>query len=307
MPSHRARLLKPVLRWLLKQRLRPAVPLWQQRATVSIWAAFGHLPRGTLVERLELAGRPAERIRPKLLTSPTGEVLLLHGGGYCFGGLFSYRELAARLAHTAQRAVTVLDYRLAPEHPYPAAVDDAAAAWLELTKSDDPPATGIVGDSAGGGLTLATCLRLQTMDVPLPRCLGLISPWVDLTHTGESLQRLSDRDPVISEASLRQCAGRYAAGRDLRLPELSPLFADLSGLPPTLIQVGSDEILLDDAIRLAEQIGSTATLEITPDLWHVWHLFASLVPESQTAIERLGQFLRQHAAAETAASARDTP
>lgn len=292
MPSLRARLLPTLLRLLLRRRLRPVVPLWQQRVAVTIWAAFGHLPWRTDVMRLALAGRPAERVQPRGLSADRDEILLLHGGGYCWGGLYSHRELAARLSHAAQRPVIVLDYRRAPERPYPAAVDDAVAACLELRRSRPGGRLALVGDSAGGGLTLATCLRLRSLGEPLPERLGLISPWVDLTQSGDTIRTLADVDPVITAASLQCCAARYAGDHDLRAAEVSPLFADLSAFPPTLIQVAANEVLLDDSRRLAARLGPTATLEITADLWHVWHLFASVIPEGQAAIERMGEYLR---------------
>ena len=293
MPSLRARALPTLLRCFLKRRLRPKVPLWQQRAALRIWAAFGRLPRRTVIERLTLAGRPAERLAPRGLPADRDGILLLHGGGYCWGGLKSYRELGARLAHAAARPVTILDYRRAPEHPYPAAVNDAVAATRELMSRQPHQPFALVGDSAGGGLSLAVCLRLREAGERLPERLGLISPWVDLTHSGASIETLRDADPLISLPSLQQCAQRYAGTQKLEVPEVSPLFAHLGGFPPTLIQVGANEILLDDARRLANRMGETAQLEIAPDLWHVWHLFASVVPESREAIEQMATFLNE--------------
>lgn len=303
MSSLRARLLPSLLRLLLQRRLRPRVPLWQQRAALNIWAAFGHLPRRTEVAAVTLAGRPAERVQPRGLPQDRDSLLLLHGGGYCWGGLYSYREFAARLAHASRRPVTVLDYRRAPEHPYPAALDDAVAAVEELRQLRPDQPLAIVGDSAGGGLALALCLRLRSLGQPLPERLGLISPWTDLTQSGASIETLASREPVISLGSLEQCASRYAGDHDRSVPELSPLFGELTGFPPTLIQVGANEILLDDSRRLAERLGSAATLEIAPDLWHVWHLFASIIPESQAAIERLGTWLRDNLPEQRTASA----
>jgi len=294
MPSLRARMLPPLLRRLLKRRLRPRVPLWQQRSAMRTWAAFGHLPRRTIVQTGTLAGRPVEQICPRGLPVDRDDVLLLHGGGYCWGGLATHREFAARLAHAAQRPITVLDYRLAPEHPYPAAIDDAVATVRELRQAKPGQPLAIVGDSAGGGLALAVCRRLRRAGESLPDRLALISPWVDLTQSGASIADLSEVDPVISLPSLQQCAERYAAGHALHDPELSPLFGDFEEFPQTLIQVGQHEILLDDSRRLAERIGAAARLEVTCDMWHVWHLFASVLPEARTAIARAGEFLSDH-------------
>jgi acetyl esterase/lipase len=290
MPSRRAQVLSRLVRRLLKPRLQPHVPLWQQRAAVRAWAAFGLLPRGTRRERLALAGIAAERLSPRSLPPSANDVLLLHGGGYCWGGIATHREFAARLAHASGRPVTLIDYRRAPEHPYPAAVDDALAAYQTLLERRPDRPISVVGDSAGGGLALALCLRLKGRGIRLPDRLGLVSPWVDLTHSGESLVTQAEADPLISPASLRQCSERYLAGTPADAPEVSPLWGDLGGLPTTLIQVASPEVLLDDARRLAARL-EHATLEIEPGLWHVWPLFAFVLPEGRAAIDRLGQFL----------------
>lgn len=282
-----------LLRRLLKPRLQPRVALWRQRAAVRIWSALGRLPWRTEVMPCVVGGVAAERLRPRGLPDDRDDILLLHGGGYCWGGLATHRELAARLAHAAQRPVTVIDYRRAPEHPYPGAVEDALAAYRELRRKKPGQPIAVVGDSAGGGLTLALCVRLQSRGEPLPDRLGLISPWADLTHGGATLQSLAAVDPMISPASLAQCADRYRGEHAATNPEISPLLADLSALPPTLIQVGSNEVLLADAERLRERLGAHCTLEVSPDLWHVWHLFASVLPEGRAAIERLGEFLNQ--------------
>jgi acetyl esterase/lipase len=288
MPSLRARLLPVLLRCFLKPRLRPSVSLWQQRSALRIWAWFGRLPARTERRKLQLGGIPAEQLQPRGHTWTGPTVLLLHGGGYCWGGIESHRELAARISHAAGRPVTVIDYRRAPESPYPAAVDDALSAYLALRRTG---AVAVVGDSAGGGLALALCLRLKQLQEPLPERLALISPWTDLTQSGGSITDLAQVDPVISPASLEQCSERYRGDKPAELPEISPLFGELEGFPPTLIQVGANEVLLDDSRRLKARLGAIAVLEVTPEMWHVWHLFASIVPEGAAAIGRLGRFL----------------
>lgn len=294
MPSLSVRLLPPILRRTLKRRLAGDSPLEVQRRAMLRWAKLGWLPRRTRIVRLILGGRPAERFESLLGCDRQSPVLLLHGGGYCWGGLDTHRELAARIARAAQRPVYVVDYRRAPEHPYPAAVDDAVAAYRELATTTDVDRIALVGDSAGGGLALATMLRCRDSGLRQPRQAALISPWTDLTQSGASITALAEADPLISPSALDRCADHYAAGRPRETPELSPLFADLSGLPPLYIQVASNEVLLDDATRLAARCqtqGISAELRVTADLWHVWHLFATAVPEAREAIADLGAFL----------------
>jgi acetyl esterase/lipase len=185
--------------------------------------------------------------------------------------------------------VVVLDYRLAPEDPFPAAVDDAVAAWRSLTGER----LTLAGDSAGGGLALATAVALRDAGDPLPARLALISPWTDLTCSSRSFSERVDRDPEC-DPTLADAARVYLSGTDPRSPLASPLFADLAGLPPTLIQVGTEEILFDDSARLADALrdaGVEAELEVGEDLTHVYHAFP-VVPEAADAVARLGAFLR---------------
>lgn len=223
-------------------------------------------------------------------------VLYLHGGGYVIGSAATHRSLASRISAAAGSRVLVVDYRLAPEHPFPAAVDDAFAAyrWL-LDEGFNPAALAIAGDSAGGGLTLALMARLRDEGLPLPAAGVCLSPWVDLEGTGASAEPGAVDDPMVTREGIQAMAETYAAG-NLRAPMASPLYADLSGLPPLLMQVGTREILLDDARRIAAQAeaaGVSVTLEEEQGLIHVWHLFPG-VPESEQAVARVGDFLRQH-------------
>lgn len=296
MVSLRARLLPMLLRATLQRRLRPHVPVDQQRQAMLRWAKLGRVPWRTRVETLTLNGRPAERLAPRRGGCQPDPVLLLHGGGYCWGGLDTHREVAARIALAARRPVYLLDYRLAPEHPFPAALDDATGAYRELQLLSDGASISLVGDSAGGGLTLATCLRLRAEGDRLPDRMALISPWVDLTQSGDSVRQRVELEPMLNPQTLEVCAQRYAAGRPVSDPQLSPLWADLAGLPPVLIQVGENEILLDDSRRLAERLataGVQVEIEIAKQMWHIWHLFASAIPEGQTAINRLASFLTE--------------
>lgn len=271
----------------------------EQRAAMAAAAASAPPPEGVTVRSLSLAGRPAETLTPEGVTSDA-MVLYLHGGGYCSGSLDSHRGLGARLAVASGCPVTVLDYRLAPEHPYPAAVDDAVAAYDELmARGARPEQLAIAGDSAGGGLTVATLLALRAAGHPLPAAAVCLSPWVDLTQSAPSYERLADFDPMVSKAGLDLMAEAYLGGEDPRHGLASPLFADdLSGLPPVRVEVGEYEVLLDDATRLVERLGSagvTASLTVWPELIHVFQAFpGSLVPEADESVAGIGAFLAEN-------------
>ena len=223
-------------------------------------------------------------------------VLYLHGGGYVIGSPRSHRHLAAAIGRAASSSVLLPDYRLAPECPYPAAVDDAVAAyrWL-LGRAIAPARIVIAGDSAGGGLTVATLLALRDAGVPLPAAGVCISPWVDLTCGGGSYTTRAAVDPIVTREGVGAMATAYLAGKDPKTPVASPLFADLHGLPPLLIQVGDAEVLLDDAVLLAERArkaGVDATLDVWDAMIHVWHWFFPMLDEGQAAIDRIGEFVR---------------
>jgi epsilon-lactone hydrolase len=223
-------------------------------------------------------------------------VLYLHGGGYVMGSLATHRKLAGDVSRAAGARVLLLDYRLAPEAPYPAAVDDAVAAyrWL-LAAGIEPQAIAVAGDSAGGGLTVATLLALRDRGFPMPGAGVAISPWADLTMESASIEGLAERDPVVRGGDLKRYRDWYLDGTDPRHPGASPAHADLTGLPPLLVHVGEAEVLLDDAVLLAEsgrRDGVDVTLEAWPDMVHVWHVFAGRVPESTAAVDRIGEFLR---------------
>jgi monoterpene epsilon-lactone hydrolase len=255
-------------------------------------------PPDVKVERVNVPAAPAEWLRPPSAV-PGRVVLYLHGGGYVIGSPRSHRHLAAAIAGAAGASALLLDYRLAPEHPFPAAVEDATAAyrWL-LDQATAPERIVIAGDSAGGGLTVATLLALREARVPLPAGGVCISPWVDLTCSGASYGTMAAADPIVRRASVEEMARAYLGATPPRTPLASPLFADLRGLPPLLIHVGSDEVLLDDAVQLAERAkagGVDATLEIYDRMIHVWHWFLPMLDEAQTAVEAIGRFVRSRA------------
>ena len=227
-------------------------------------------------------------------------VLYLHGGGYVTGSLRTHRDLMGRISRAAQARVLGLDYRLAPEHPFPAAVDDALAGYrFLLGQGLSPKRIVIAGDSAGGGLALATLVAARDGSLALPAAAVCLSPWTDLEGTGESMKTRMHLDPIGSPEGIRLLAQFYLAGNDPRTPLAAPLHANLKGFPPLLIQVGDHEVLLDDSTRLADRAraaGVQVKLEIWPEMIHVWQLFASFLPEGQQAIAGIGKFIREHTA-----------
>ena len=250
------------------------------------------LPEDIERKEINLGGVPGVRLEPP--GAGDDMLLYLHGGGYGGGSARSHSELAARLARAAGAVAVLPEYRLAPEHSYPAALDDAIAAYRALLGDLDGDAARIVlgGDSAGGGLAVALCVLLRDAGEPLPRALALLSPWLDLTCTSPSWDSRFAGDPVLDH-SLRNAAERYLDGADAHDPLCSPLFADLSGLPPALVLVGTHEILYDDAVSfadLATQAGSKVELEIGHELIHVWPIFP-ITPEAVAATARIGRFL----------------
>lgn len=250
------------------------------------------LPDDVSRTELRLGGVPCVRLEPP--GAGDGVLLYLHGGGYGGGSARSHSELAARLARAAGMVAVLPEYRLAPEHPFPAALDDATAVCQALLEELDGDSKRLIlgGDSAGGGLAVATCVARRDAGEPLPRALCLLSPWLDLTCTSPSWDERFEGDPVLDH-SLREAAGRYLAGADACDPLCSPLFAELSGLPPTLVQVGTHEILYDDSVSFAEEAtraGVEVQLEIGHELIHVWPIFP-ITPEAVASTTRIGGFL----------------
>jgi len=225
-------------------------------------------------------------------------ILYLHGGGYVMGNIATHCELAGRISRAARARVLIIDYRRAPEHPFPAALEDSTAAYRWMLKSGvDSSRFAVIGDSAGGGLAVATLVAIKDARLAMPAVAVCLSPWVDLELTGVSMTSNAPVDHLVRKEEIAGHAKRYLGGKDPRTPLASPLYADLSGLPPMLIQVGSAEILLDDAKRLAERArsaGVKVTLEIGEGMMHVWSSFASVLDEGQQAIDRIGEFIQRH-------------
>ena len=268
------------------------------------------LPRDFTREPVTAGGVSGEWIVPP--NAAPGRVLYyLHGGAYSVGSITTHRWLIGQLARAGQARALAIDYRLAPEHPFPAALEDAVAGyrWL-VAQGYDPSHIAIAGDSAGGGLTLATLIYLRDAGDPLPGAAVCLSPWTDLAATGNSLQTRARTDPWFDPSGVPKTARVYLADADPWDPLASPLYADLHGLPPLLIQVGECEILLSDSTRLAEKAraaGVDVTLEVWNGMFHVWQIFAWFVPEGRQAIERIGEFLKQKLASRQSKEAAAEP
>ena len=336
-PSLRARLVRRVFIVALRLVRRrsgglppPDAPFEQLNSYVqeirsNTERLLSRIPHARDVEVADLSGSPV----PGLVVRtgggdpiPTGRVglaewlaaaprlvLHLHGGGYFMGSPTTHRGLAAAIGRSSDAAVVLPHYRLVPEHPYPAALDDAEATfwWLVETCGVDPARMAVVGDSGGGGLAAALIVRLRATGSPLPACYVGLSPWLDLAGTGESVERLAGSDIWIPANMLAVPARFYAGERALDDPEVSPLYADLAGFPPTLLYVGGHEVLLDDALRFVDRAraaGSDASAGVFPGLWHVFPAFPGL-PESRDAIAELGAFVRRHTLAAPADALRD--
>jgi epsilon-lactone hydrolase len=282
------------VRDLLRSRPRP-VGWAERRARLDAVGAATPIAADIRLETIDADGVPAEwSLAPG--SDPSKVLLFFHGGGYCSGSIASHRGMVTETGRAARVRTLAVGYRLAPEHPFPAALEDALAAYGFLLRQGIAPGEiAIGGDSAGGGLTLATIVRLRDAGQPLPACAWLVSPWVDLQMTGASLADKADVDPLISKPYLEELATAFLAGADPAGPLVSPLHADLAGLPPLLVQVGSAEALLDDALRIARRAGAAdvpVSLEIWPHMIHAWHLWAAQLEDGRRAIASAGAFIR---------------
>ncbi|MEU9068282.1 alpha/beta hydrolase [Streptomyces sp. NPDC048306] len=257
-------------------------------------------PDGVVSRRTVLGGRPALELDPDTASGP-GRLLYLHGGGYVVGSPDTHAGLAGELARRAGLRAVSVDYRLAPEHPFPAAVDDGLAAYRELLSTGtDPRDLVLAGDSAGGGLGIATLLAAREAGLPQPAAVALFSPWADLTLAGGSIRSKEGADPIFTGADVRAYADLYVGAGDRAAPLASPVFADLAGLPPLLVQAGANEVLLDDAVRLAGRAGADdveVTLEVGPGLPHVYQLHYGRLEEADAALDRAARFLTAHLSA----------
>lgn len=289
--------LQMVLEMLKSRPFDVGLSIEEQRSVMEAGAQFP-FAEDVSCEKVNAGGVPAEWI-----TTPEASlervIYYFHGGGYVLGSVNTHREMISRLARAAGAKALAIDYRLAPENPFPAAVEDSVAAyrWL-LSSGVKPDRVVIAGDSAGGGLTVATLLALRDAGEPLPAAGVCISPWVDLECKWKSLMPDAEDTGMLVRESVLQMAKAYLGSADPSTPLASPVCAELTGLPPLLIQVGTAGDLFDDATRLAARAtddGVDATLDCWEEMIHVWHMFAAILPEGQQAIERIGEFIRKHA------------
>jgi epsilon-lactone hydrolase len=283
-----------VIRDLLRSRPRPA-GLAERRERLDALGAKYQLPCDVRVETTSANGVAAEwTSTPE--ADPDRVILFLHGGGYVSGSIDSHRHMIAEAGRQARARTLALGYRLAPEHPFPAALEDAIAGYRFLRSSGIAPThIALAGESAGGGLAIATLVSLRDAGVALPSCVWCSSPWIDLENSGATMISKADVDPLIQKSYLMELAAAYLNGTDPRKPLVSPIHADLHGLPPMLIQVGSAETLLDDAVRLADVAGQAdvrVTLEIWPEMIHAWHLFHPQLAAGRQALAAGGTFIR---------------
>ena len=288
-----AKAARVAVRSCLKPGLQPMFSVAIQRIWANVATRTLAVPFGVRFAKSSLGGVPTERVQSKRAAQLSADaILFLHGGAYIIGSPVSHRSITGRLARLTGATVFVPDYRLAPEYPFPAALDDALACYCELLANGyAPERIAVAGDSAGGGLALALCLQLRAEGLAQPACLALISPWADLTLT--SLAPIAN-DPLLRASWLAQGAAAYLAGRAAEEPLISPLFANLAGLPPTLVQSASEEILLDDSRRLVAALdaaGVAVSHREFPLMWHDFQLYAGVVPEATQALREIAEFV----------------
>ena len=280
---------------ILRQSAFPAdSDVDEQRRLLRELLSAQPLPADVTVTAAALGGVPTAEITVDGV-EPRHLVLYFHGGVYVMGDAFLAADLASQVGRRAQAKAVSVDYRLAPEHPYPAAVDDALAAYEALLDEGIVASSiAFAGESAGGGLAIATLVNARDRGLPLPAAALVMSPYADLTLAGTTMETRRDVDPLLSREALQARVGDYTSGQDAASPLISPLFADLSGLPPLIIQAGTHEVLLDDALRLARHAASAdveVTLDITPGVPHVFQAYHAILDEAAAALDRAGQFL----------------
>jgi acetyl esterase/lipase len=228
---------------------------------------------------------------------PARVVLYLHGGGYVFGSILSHRHLVAEIGRASGSRTLAIDYRLSPENPFPAAVDDALASYRFLLEEGfEPRHIAFAGDSAGGGLVVSTLVAIKEAGLPQPACGWVISPWVDMEASGETFVSRADADPMVKREIIVNFAQAYLNGADPRSPFASPIYADLRGIAPLLIHVGASEVLLDDSLKLARTAGAadvSVRLEIWPEMVHIWHAFHRILGDGRKAVQAGAKFLRE--------------
>jgi len=309
MPSIRARLINRLLRLTVKRRWRPGLQIEEVRANAAkMDGKLARRPADCAVEAVTVGGVPAHWFGEAELASRNGTLLYLHGGAWCLHLPALYAAFAAMLCRTTGLRVLLPDYRLAPEQPYPAAVQDCLAVYRALAEGPGGPPCAIAGDSAGGSLSLVTLMRARDAGLALPACGVLLSPSTDLTMSGPSTQYNEAADPMFSAGAGELLPDMYCSGTERNHPWLSPLFGAWHGLPPLYFLAGSTEMLLDDSVRAcdrARQAGVDARIDVWVGLPHVFPVI-SFLPESRDALERIGSFIREHSTGPSPATAEGT-
>jgi acetyl esterase/lipase len=294
--SRRARFIRWLTGRYIKKLNVGTAPVPKMRERLDQIGRLGRKAKGVAIESSDIAGLHTEWYRPPQ-PLPGKVFLYLHGGAYALGSCDSHRAMVTNIAAAANVETLLPEYRLAPEHRFPAGLQDCVAVYRALLEKGYAADDIIIGgDSAGGGLTVATLLQLRHDGVPLPRAAVLLSPFLDVSASGESMQTRVERDPWFEPDKIAVVVGHYCPNEDMRNPLLSPVFANVAGLPPTLIHVGDDEILLSDSTRFADKLreaGIDVELEIFPELWHVFQLFVGAMPESRAAVAKIGTYIRE--------------
>jgi len=295
--SIQASLFRLVARWVAIST-DSDTPLEEKRRQAAFGGWLVRPPRGTQVRPVMIGKIPARWIKPAR-RDPQRVILYLHGGGWVYGLIPTYNMLIGQIARDACATALAIDYRLAPEHPFPAALEDCLAAYRYLLDQGHPPEKIVImGDSAGGNLTLTTLLAARQAGLPLPAAGVCLSPATDFAERGESFRTNLHKDAILSVNFVDFASLAYLAGHDKRDPLVSPVYADLHGLPPLLIQAGGDELLLSDVQKfagLASQAGVRVTLRVYPGMWHVWQGFCHYLPEARSAISEIGRFVQEQA------------
>jgi len=296
--------LQTIIKMLRERPSTPSATPSESRAAFENVANIFKVPADVTRTKVDADGVRAEWISAPNSTD-AATIFYVHGGGYAIGSVNTHAEMVSRISRASGARALSIDYRLAPEYPFPAGLDDALTAYRWLLKEGvDPQGIVIGGDSAGGGLALATLLALRDAGDPLPAAAVLLSPWTDLEGTGESRVTRREADPMINPDLEAVGAKQYAGTHDLDNPLISPLKANLSGLPPMLVQVGDAEVLLDDSTRLVERAkaaGVDATIEVWDEMIHVFQFFGAMLAEAGQATDKLGTFIREHVATKAAA------
>ena len=305
MPSKRHERIKKMLLVSSKRmKKKGKLPIFKyMRPALELGTMFSMLPWGVHFKKVMLANEScfrkveAEVIIPTRPVNTNQIILYLHGGGYTIGSSHTHRALIGKLVKKTRRVGILIEYRKAPENPFPAAVEDALMSYKSLLERGKKPEDIILaGDSAGGGLVLAVQLALKEKKMPLPGAVVCLSPWVDLAVSGESIERNKDNDPLVDKEKMHIWAKMYSGEYPVTHPQISPIYADLKGLSPMLIQVSNAEMLYDDAIRLAEKAekaGVDVTLQVFDGLIHWWHIFQKAIPEACDAIDKIAVFIEK--------------